>query len=598
MSDEARIPRWDLSEYFSGLDSVEFGSAWDSLESQLRNLEHRFDEVGIGTTDFDSSRLDAFDVATLSLNEAMDELRFLATYVNCFVDTDSHDELARRRQSEFDSLRVRMSKLRSRWVRWVGGMDLDRLHREAREAVGHQFAIKKAKILAAHQMSAEEEDLALEMQVDGSMAWEKLYNTATSQLQVQFHYGGDTRTMPMSAIRNLAYDADPIKREAAYAAEIESWSGVAPTIAAALNGIKGEFLTLSARRGWEDPLDLALLNAHIDRETLNAMMGAARESFPAFRRYLHAKSKRLGYEGALPWHGLFAPIAQDESSTWPYEKAMSFIVRSFESYSDELAAFAKEAFDRDWVDAEPRSGKADGGYCSMTKDGDSRIFMNYKPSFGSVSTLAHELGHAYHNRMLREHPPLMRQTPMTLAETASIFCETIIRKAGTKSGTDAERLAILEASIMGSCQIVVDISSRFLFEESVFRARCEREIGVTELRAMMTEAQRATYGNGLRDDALHPYMWAAKPHYYDGGYCYYNYPYMFGLLFGLGLYAVYEAEPNGFHVRYDQLLASTGLADAATCAAWFGIDIRSQAFWKGSLSVIERDIEEFVALVG
>jgi oligoendopeptidase F len=184
---------------------------------------------------------------------------------------------------------------------------------------------------------------------------------------------------------------------------------------------------------------------------------------------------------------------------------------------------------------------------------------------------------------------------MTLAETASIFCETVIRQAVVRSDADKrDKLAVLEASLQGSCQVVVDITSRFLFESAVFEKRGDRELSAAEMCEFMFDAQRKTYGDGLDSEFLHPYMWAAKPHYY--GSSFYNFPYMFGLLFGLGLYAIYEKDPQSFKARYDDLLSSTGLADAATLAQRFGIDIKTPEFWRGSLAQIAGDVDKFEAL--
>jgi oligoendopeptidase F len=223
------------------------------------------------------------------------------------------------------------------------------------------------------------------------------------------------------------------------------------------------------------------------------------------------------------------------------------------------------------------------------------VFANYKPAYGGMRTLAHELGHAYHNLNLADRTMLGRSTPMTMAETASIFCETVIQQAALGQTSPGQQVAILEASLVSACQQVVDISSRFLFEQRVFDQRQTRDLTIDELSAIMLEAQRETYGDGLDEATLHPFMWAVKQHYYSAGLSFYNYPYMFGLLFGLGLYARYQETPADFHAGYDDLLSSTGLADAATLAARFGIDIRTPDFWRSSLDIIRRDIDRFVA---
>jgi pepF/M3 family oligoendopeptidase len=322
------------------------------------------------------------------------------------------------------------------------------------------------------------------------------------------------------------------------------------------------------------------------------MLQAARDAFPSFRKYLRAKAHCLGLE-KLAFFDIFAPVGSAESS-WPYGRAMDFVESNFRTYSDKLADFARRAFELEWIDAEPRAGKRDGAFCAQVRAGESRIMMNYKTAFGAVSTLAHELGHAYHNLCLAKMPPLLQSTPMTLAETASIFCETIVRRAALQELPPGERFAVLEASLQGATQVVVDISSRFLFERAVFDKRVERELSANELCDLMLRAQRETYGDGLDEANLHAYMWAAKPHYYGRGY--YNFPYMFGLLFGLGLYAKYEADKDAFRAKYDDLLASTGTAYAADLAEQFDIDIKKADFWKGSLQVIEQDIESFCDL--
>src|SRR5581483_9751791 len=250
----------------------------------------------------------------------------------------------------------------------------------------------------------------------------------------------------------------------------------------------------------------------------------------------------------------------------------------FEGYSAGLAGVARRAFDEQWVDAEPRDGKEGGAYCMSVRADESRVLLNFNGSWDSANTLAHELGHAYHNAALAGRLPLQRRTPMALAETASIFCETLMAAAGLEASSGAERLARLDTDLVGSCQVVVDIDSRFRFERAVFERRGRGTLGVPELCTLMTDAQDATYGDGI--SSHHPYMWAVKPHYYSTSF--YNWPYTFGLLFGIGLYASYREDPERFRAGYDDLLSSTGLASAAELAARFGIDLRSEGFWASS----------------
>jgi len=364
-------------------------------------------------------------------------------------------------------------------------------------------------------------------------------------------------------------------------------------LAAALNAIKGEANTVNGRRGWPDALSPALHANAVEPAALEAMQEAALASFPDFRRFLRAKSRLLGHEGGLPWWDLVAPIPGAQAVSW--SAATAAVSEAFGSYSPQLAGLAHRAFSEGWVDAEPRDGKRGGAFCMSVRGDESRVLLNFDGSFSGVQTLAHELGHAYHNTNLAGRTALQRRTPMALAETASIFCETIMVQAGLADTDDDQRLALLNVDLQGACQIVVDIHSRFVFEREVFARRGKGVLPVAELCQVMTDAQRATYGEGLRSDALHRYMWAVKPHYYSSAF--YNWPYCFGLLFGIGLYRQYQQDRVRFQSGYDDLLSSTGLATAAQLAARFGIDITSVDFWVSSLDVIRVRIADFVNLV-
>jgi pepF/M3 family oligoendopeptidase len=594
------LPHWDMTGVYPSLDSPQVEEAILGVVTSLEGLKDLFDRLdvrGKEAVPIDERTLAAFEEALGQLNEVLTERVTVASYIAAHTATDSRDNLAQALWSRMQGNGVLLSKLYTRFTAWIGSFDVDELIARSQAAREHAYMLRKASEAARHLMSPEEEDLAAEMRLTGGMAWGKLHNNLTSQLVVPVaDEEGEIQALPMSAVRNLAYSPDRGVRKRAYEAELKAWQGVALPVAAALNGVKGEANTLAKRRGWESALDESLFDSNIDRRTLDAMMEAAREAFPDFRRYLRAKTRALGLE-KLAWYDILAP-AGGEERPWGYDEAESFIVEQFGSYSQKMSEFAARAFRERWVDAEPRVGKRDGAFCMFLRNDESRVFMNYKPSFGSVSTLAHELGHAYHNLVKSPRTMLQRATPMTLAETASIFCETIVEHAMMKKASREEQVGLLEASLQRSFQVVVDITSRFLFESRVFEKRQERELSVDELNALMLDAQRETYGDGLDEGAMHPYMWAMKPHYYRSDLSFYNYPYMFGLLFGLGLYAQYKDDPEGFKAGYDDLLSSTGLDDAATLASRFGIDVRTPAFWRSSLDVIRTDIAKFEGLVG
>lgn len=594
MSVAESLPRWDMSVVFPSLTSPEYDSAVTDLTRSVDTLEQLFDQLDIqkGRTSADAAA--KLDQILPKFNDLLDESRTIRAYVSAFVTTDTRDSTAQARGSELDPLAGRIRGLNTRLVGWTGTQDISSLLDQSSVAQEHRYAIEKAAISAAKMLSPEEEALANDLAITGMNSWVKLHGNVSSQVNVPIDLHNHADVLPMSAVRALAYDADRDTRQHAYEAELAAWTTVEVPIAAAMNSIKGEVLTLAQKRGWESPLDEALFGANIDRETLDAMITAARESFPDFRRYLKAKAKTLRLK-KLAFYDIFAPLETGES-TWEYDKATVFVSDQFRTYSDKLADFADRSFNENWIDVPPVPGKVDGAYCMGLRGDESRILMNYKPAFGSVSTLAHELGHGYHNLCLADRTAVQSTTPMTLAETASIFCETIVRQAVlTGNASQGEKLSVLEASLQGSCQVVVDITSRFLFEQAVFEQRAKRELSPKELCDLMLDSQRQTYGDGLDENTLHPFMWAAKPHYYSGR-SFYNFPYMFGLLFGLGLFTIYQNQPQGFHDRYDSLLSMTGLANAATLGSEFGIDIRDVAFWRGSLDQIRADIDRFELL--
>ena len=590
-------PHWRTDDLFPALDSAQYTGAVQDIAEQVTALGTLFDRLNIRKDGQDGNTGQARDArdmvatyeeATTALNSLYSALAPVRAYAQAFVTTDSRNDLAQAKASELGTLTLPLGDLSTRYSAWLGGLDLEDLKARSELARAHSYSLERAQHAAQHQMSPAEEALASELSSSSNEGWSKLHGNLCSLMMAEV--GGEM--LPVTAIRNLASDPSSSLRTEAYTAELKLWQQAEVPLAAAMNGIKGRVNVLNARRGYADAVEPTLTSNSIDRATLEAMQRAVVASFPDFRRYFAAKARLLGHaDGKLPWSDLFAPVGE-AGREWSYPEAKSFVENSFRSYSDRLADFASHAIQEDWLDVPARAGKRGGAFCMGWKNGESRILLNHAHSLDSTSTLAHELGHGYHNLCLKDRTPLQKQTPMTLAETASIFCETVVQQQALSTARGAERLYVLETQLMGQAQVVVDIHSRFLFESAVFEGREKRDLSPTELSALMEQAQRDTYGEAL--STLHPYMWAVKPHYY--GSSFYNYPYTFGLLFGLGLYARYRQNPDGFRAQYDELLSSTGMGDAATLAAGFGIDTRSEAFWTSSLDVIRESIAEYEGL--
>ena len=594
-------PRWNLSNVYPGLASPEFTAATERRQQMLGEMEDlvaSLEALGVSSdADLVASRINhmltEFDKLLLLDNT-------MGAFIHSFVSTDSFNKDAMRRLSEFEQVSVRMDKLETRLRAWIGKIAplLPQITAGPGPAQDHAFWLKEVAEQSRYLMSQPEEALAAELNLSGANAWQKLQGTITSQMTVDFELDGKVQTLSMPALINLRSHLDEDVRRRAYEAESQAWHNAREPLAAALNGVKGTAVTLNQHRGRTDALHSALDINRIDRQTLDAMLTAMRESLPMFRRYFQAKAHKLGKE-KLPWWDLFAPGGKS-TRAYTYPEARAFVLDNFAKFSPDLSNFARRAFDGNWIDAEQRSGKRGGAFCmSVPGVKESRVLLSFDGSLDVVSTLAHELGHGFHNDCMFKagRTELQRTSPMTMAETASIMCETIVVEAVLEQAKDPDEVwAILETALTGDSQVIVDIYARYLFETEVFKRREQAELSADEFCEIMEWAQKEAYGDGLDERYLQKWMWTWKPHYYSSGLAFYNFPYAFGLLFGTGLYAIYQQRGASFVPEYKALLSSTGMGDAATLATRFGIDIRLPDFWRGSLAILGKRVERYKAL--
>ncbi len=578
---EKKLPHWDLTPLFPSLDSPKFQTAWKDLEGRLQALQPLLDRHEVGPRPMRETDVAAFREIAAAINAMLEAFTPIRAFVSGHVDTDSTNQQAQGKLSELQKMFLGYERLRPRLTAWLARLDPEKIG-----AGPYKLMLDEARVQAEHMMSEPEEILAAELRLSGGSAWTKLHGNVSSLITATV--GG--KELPITAIRNLAHNPDPTVRKEAHDAEIAAWKAHEVPLAAALNGVKGEASTLNRKRRWGSDLDPVLFRNRISPKVLGAMQEAVVASFPLWKRYFGAKARLLG-KPKLDWWDLAAPVEKSEK-VWTWDEGAAFVTKQLGTFSRSDATVADTAFRNRWIDAEPRKGKRGGAYCMNVGQGKSRILANFEESFDSVSTIAHELGHAYHNHCLREQPPLLRMYPMTLAETASIMNETIVVQAALRTLPAKEQLPILEADLQGAAQVVVDIHSRFLFESAVFERRAKRELSADEFCSLMLDAQKATYGDALA--SYHPYMWAVKPHYY--GTDFYNFPYTFGLLFGLALYQKYVAEGEAFVAKYDDLLASVGVYPAAELAGRFGFDLESRKFWEGGLKVLGERVARFEAL--
>ena len=597
MSDTAEtLPRWSVADVHESFESRSFVDALEQAGADSVRLAALFDEHDIRRCETrpvteDDGR--AADAALRAMNDTEIRTDLVGAYVFATVSTDSFDETAQGLLSELEVLDSRLRPLLARLAEWVSSLGVDPLATVSTEVAEHRGPLSFLAARAYHQMAESEEGLYAELSTTGSTSWERLHSDVTSQLTEVVELPDGAQTMPMAAIRGLATEGDSRTRKAAYEAEQRAWPTVAVTCAAAMNAVKGEANIVNSRRGWDSPIEASLFSNNVSRATFDAMQSAVSASLPDFHRWMRVKARLHGHTGGMPWYDLFAPLPSAPANI-SWAEGLDMVRGAFSSYSQPLGGLVDRAINEQWIDAGPREGKRGGAFCMPFVDDRSLVFLNWSGSIDSAQTTAHELGHAYHNTQLAHRTALQRHMPMALAETASIFCETLVVEEGLQHLTGTDRLALLDVNLLGAVQTVVDIRSRFIFETEVFARRQRRTIGVSEFNEMMLSAQTDAYGDGLDQSTAHPYMWAVKPHYY--GSHFYNWPYTYGFLFGLGLFAKYREDSQRFQLSYDDVLSRAGMNTAEELGAVFGFDVSAESFWSASLDVLRSHIDQYTAL--
>ena len=591
------LPRWSVADVYESLHAPEFAAAMERASAEVTRLAALFDEHNVRAVEprpVTAEDGEAADAVITAVNRTIAELEILEVAVYASVATDSRDEQAAALLSRLEVDDAVIRPLLARLAEWVRALGVDELAAVSDEVREHLQPLQRLATRAEHQMSEAEEGLYAELATTGSAAWSRLHGDVTSQLTVDVTFpDGHVERLSTPAVRGLGSNPDPAVRKAAFDAEMVAWPTIATPIAAALNAIKGEANIVDRRRRWGNPLDSSLFGNSVSRATFDAMQSAVTAALPDFRRWMRCKAELHGYAGGLRWWDMIAPLPHAATTT-SWDDGIAWVRSAFATYSDELAGLVDRALEQHWIDAGPRDGKAGGAFCMAFVDDRSLVLLNWAGSLDSAQVTAHELGHAYHNTTLAGRTPLQKRLPMALAETASIFCETLAVEAGLRRLEGAERLALLDVDLIGSTQVVVDIHSRFLFESELFARRQRRTLGATELSELMLQAQADAYGDGLDLDTRHPYMWLLKPHYYSAPF--YNWPYTYGMLFGLGLFAKFEADPERFRAGYADALSRAGIESAESLGAMFGIDVTSEAFWTSSLDVCRARIAEYEAL--
>lgn len=586
---------WNLDVIFSGgSQSPQFAEFLTLIEAETLLFTEQVKLVEAPTT------LDEGEKLLPLLGILQDNLlrfREADSYTSCLMAENVADKKA-----------VQLNgRVKSSYADFLSALTLfDELLRQIPEAVwqllinsdmlqGIAFVLDERRALAGQKLSPELESLVNDLAVDGYHGWGDLYNTAVGRIRIPFAENGKVLQLSAGQAFNKLSNPDRTIRQSLFKQWETTWAEQADFCAEALNHIAGFRLQLYKRRGWDSVHQEPLAINRMSAETLRVMWNVIEQNKSIFVTYLQRKAKLLGVK-QLTWSDVDAPLGQ-VNKTYSYEEGAQLIMDQFRQFSPLMADFAQEAFDSGWIEVEDRAGKRPGGFCtSFPLSEQTRIFMTYAGTASNVSTLAHELGHAYHQHVMNDLPGLSQDYAMNVAETASTFAEMIVSDAAVKQATDPEeRLALLEDKIQRAVAFFMNIHARFIFETNFYAERKKGLVSVERLNELMSDAQKLAYKDALSDD--HPHFWAAKLHFYLTDVPFYNFPYTFGFLFSAGIYAVALNEGSAFEERYIALLRDTGRMTSEQLAMkHLNVDLTKPEFWQSAIQVSIEDVKQFLEL--
>ena len=635
MNKPTNIPDWDLGSIYPDINSEKYKSDLAKLTEGIKTLKALNDQAEnpdqknhLNIQNWIADFFKADDILGPLANTLA-----AYSYSTYSVDTTSKSLLDNLNQVESltDQYEIQLNRF-SHTVSKNRGI-LSEFYANFPQYRKYEFSINEMLEDDIHTLSPELEGIIAKLQQTGGRAWDRLHEQLISNLK-------DPETGKLfNELRNDAYSPDARLRKESWQKEIALLKQNEIAFAASLNNLKGETLSLLEERSWNCAIDRALSSSRMKKETLDALIAAIEESLPQWRKYLKAKAEYLknhnatastncGKEKGLAFYDLFAPLdgnttsdgntntaghtetgcitanpsatnnraASEESllsKNWTFEEARDCIVKEFTSFSPVMGDFAKNAFDKNWIDARVHPGKVGGAYCQdFYVQKESRVLSNFTGAFSDIITLAHELGHAFHFFCIKDKDYRNANYPMTLAETASTFAETIVKQDILKTASKKDRIKILELDLQDTCQVLVDILCRFYFERSVFEERQNGELTSEDFCRLMAHAQERSYGDGLSAER-HEYMWAVKSHYYSVDLDFYNFPYAFGQLFAAGLYSRYKKEGKAFVDIYCNLLSDTGSMSCEDLCFKAGFDITKKDFWKSGIDFYINEIEQF-----
>ena len=580
---------WSLDVLYTGFDD----KRWSEDLKKLDDCVERFQAFAAKLSDENEKETIKDGLKLLEELEGLSAQMMIFCELRGAADTRDKDSMSY--EGVLSQKRNRTRAAETKFAEYVATRkNLEQDIKEDAFLTSYAYLLRNMAEDNRHLLAGDVEEALAKMDISGGAAWSSLQGYLTSSVEADL--GG--KKLTLSEVRNLAYSPSKEERKAAYEAELACYDKIKDSVAYALNSIKMQDISECELRGFASPLAKTLYYARMKEETLNALLEAMTEYMPQFWRYLRLKAEKLGYADGLPWYELFAPLGKS-TKRYTTEEARDYLITVFSSFSPDMAEMMKRAFAEDWIDFYPRNGKVGGAFCeALNSKKEFRVLTNFSGSFSDLVTLAHELGHGYHDFMVHDNEPLNMEYSMPVAETASTFNENVITGyAIDHTGDEEEKLALIERQLSDTAQIMCDIYSRFLFESEVVERRKDSFLFADELNEIMLDAQKKAYGNGLDENCLHPYMWVCKSHYYSADLGFYNYPYAFGGLFARGLFAKYKKEGSAFVENYKKMLKNTPVMSVEDVAKICGIDLTDKEFWMMSLHSYDAEIDEFERLI-
>lgn len=586
---------WDLDTLFPG------GSESHELRLHMNEAVAKlsvFEEL-VRKFEVPAAKKDAQKVADLleQMSGVMRHLSQSGAFIGCLMAQNTQDKKAGVLESEASSLSARFQssfqKIQQDLSKTDNGVWAELLTEDSLR--DFSFILNEWREEAKMLLSEQEENLITALSIDGYHSWSQLYDMLVGEIKVTVHVDGESKSLSVGQANNLSSHKDAAVRKESYEKLEEAWTDKEEFFAKTLNSIAGFRLETYKKRGWDNPLQEPLHINRMKKETLDAMWGAISNNKQPFVNYLNQKGKLLGKDG-LDWYDVDAPVTES-TQQFSYQEGADFILKQFGKFGPELEQFAQQAFEKGWIEAEDRPNKRPGGFCTgLPLSEESRIFMTYSGSMSNVATLAHELGHAFHTYALRPVHSLNRSYAMNVAETASTFAEMIVADAAVKNAqSKEEKIALLEDKVQRSVAFFMNIHSRFLFETRFYEERKKGVVPASRLNELMEQAQTEGFAGGLA--STHPHFWASKLHFYITYVPFYNFPYTFGYLFSLSVYAKALEEGSGFEEKYLALLRDTAVMSAEDLAMkHLGEDITQQTFWEKGIALCVQDAEEFISL--